>query len=225
MHKQQHQTQQQVQFPPNPQLLYQVGPQEQVSEGKKKSHAWGKIIIVGLFVFLSTFFISNTPHNAISAKREEVVENNRIGRPINLNIPIISVEAKIEPGGLDSEGRMVPPADPHEVSWWALGSRPGEIGTAVLAGHVDTPTSSEGLFYNLNQLQTGDAIYIETTNSEKIRYDVIGSQVYPLDGFPTEAVFGRQDGIYLNLITCSGVFNTDIKDFEERLVVFTRMAE
>ena len=57
------------------------------------------------------------------------------GLPIRLKIPSIKVDAAIEYVGIAPDGNMDVPKGPDNVAWFEPGTRPGDVGSAVLAGH------------------------------------------------------------------------------------------
>lgn len=58
--------------------------------------------------------------------------------PVGLRITRISVDAHVEPHGVDPEtGQMDVPNNVTEVGWYEFGPKPGQAGSAVLAAHVD----------------------------------------------------------------------------------------
>ena len=67
----------------------------------------------------------------------------RRSRPVRLLIPKISVNAPFTDLAIGRSGRLDPPPadDVNLVGWHAKGASPGEAGTAIIAGHVDTKTS------------------------------------------------------------------------------------
>jgi hypothetical protein len=67
--------------------------------------------------------------------KAEFVQEKPSGLPVRLKIPSIGVDARIKPVGLTADGAMDVPAGPADVAWFDLGPRPGEIGSAVVAGH------------------------------------------------------------------------------------------
>src|SRR6266540_4345243 len=60
--------------------------------------------------------------------------------PTRIQIPAITVDAPITPLGLDENGSVqVPPLDePALTGWYQSGAAPGQRGSAVILGHVDT---------------------------------------------------------------------------------------
>jgi sortase A len=136
---------------------------------------------------------------------------------LNLNIPVINV-------GLDDDERMSAPEGFWEVGWFKYGPRPGEPGSSVLAGHLDSPTGP-AVFYKLGQLTPGDLIYVNDVEGRQMTFEVIEVALYSDQTFPLELVFGRSDGVRLNLITCAGTYDTNARNYSDRLVVFTKLVE
>ena len=79
--------------------------------------------------------------------------------PVRLKIPAIDVDAAVEYVGLTSDKAMDVPKDPADVAWFNLGARPGENGSAIMAGHYGGKKAS--VFDNLYKLRKGDKVSIE----------------------------------------------------------------
>jgi LPXTG-site transpeptidase (sortase) family protein len=145
--------------------------------------------------------------------------------PIRLKIPKINVDADIEYVGLTAGGSMDVPKGPADVAWFDLGPRPGENGSAVIAGHYGWKDGIPAAFDDLYLLGKGDKIYVEGTTS----VNGIGTTTVfvvreiRLYGNKDDAasVFYSSDGkAHLNLITCQGVWDKSQKSYSNRLVVF-----
>lgn len=145
-------------------------------------------------------------------------QKERPGLPVRLKIPKINVEASIQQVGITQSGEMEVSSNTVDVGWFKLGPRPGEVGSAVIAGHVDGENSEVGVFANLYKLKEGDKLYIETNKGTSIAFIVRRSRIYN-PGYADE-VFSRSDGAHLNLITCDGVWDGAKKSYSKRLVVF-----
>ncbi len=140
--------------------------------------------------------------------------------PIGLKIPKINVDAKIEDVGLIASGAMGVPKGPDDVAWFELGTKPGEIGSSVIAGHTGWKNNIPAVFDNLNKLEIGDEISVQNTNGEIITFVVREIRTFDSKSDSSE-VFGSSDGkSHLNLVTCTGVWNEYTKSSSERLVVF-----
>lgn len=147
-----------------------------------------------------------------------------INSPEQLLVPRLGIQAAIELVGLDPEGRMDVPKDDDNVAWYSLGFKPGEKGSAVLAGHFDRRNGGPAVFYRLEELVPGDEIIITGDNGEKLTYVVTGKELYSSNNFPLEEVFNSTDKSRLNLITCDGVWNPSTQNYSQRLVVFSELS-
>ena len=141
------------------------------------------------------------------------------GLPVHLIIPMINVDTTIQSFGVNPKGEMDISDDIVDVGWFKLGSRPGEKGSAVIAGHLDGIDGQTGVFINLDKLKTGDKLYVEDENKKLVTFVVRESQIY--DPGYAEEVFSPNDDAHLNLITCDGLWNGIKKEYSKRLVVFT----
>jgi LPXTG-site transpeptidase (sortase) family protein len=145
------------------------------------------------------------------------------GLPVHLEIPSINVNADIESVGLTSEGAMGVPHTSVNAGWFYLGPRPGERGSAVIAGHLDGENGEPGVFTNLYKLKKGDRLYIEDGKGKSLVFAVRESRTY--DPGYADDVFSRNDGAHLNLITCDGVWDGTKKSYSKRLVVFADITD
>lgn len=147
-------------------------------------------------------------------------EQSRFGLPTRLKIPSINVNAPVEYVGLTQDGAMDVPQERANVAWFNLGQRPGENGSAVIAGHYGWENMEESVFDDLHKLRKGDKLYIEDEKGEVITFVVRESRRYDPDADASE-VFGSSDGkAHLNLVTCEGVWDKVSKTYSKRLVVF-----
>lgn len=143
--------------------------------------------------------------------------------PAHLIIDSLGINAPIESVGMDAQGRMDVPKDADNVAWYNLGFKPGEKGSAVIAGHLDRVSGAPAVFYHLNDLQPGDIVKVQLQNDSVLQFRVINKKAYPSDTLPLEEIFNTQDKSRLNLITCNGTFNQQQKNYSNRLVVFTEL--
>lgn len=144
-----------------------------------------------------------------------------VGAPVQLAIPAIEVDAKVEDVGLTPDGAMDSPSNQDGVAWYQLGPRPGEIGSAVMAGHYGWKSAAGSVFDNLHKLQPGDTVNVTDDAGVQTTFVVRESKMYDLKMDDTD-VFHSTDGIaHLNLVTCGGVWNEDKHMYSNRLVVFT----
>lgn len=142
------------------------------------------------------------------------------GAPLRIRIPRIDVDAPIEQVGVQADGAMGVPTNPMSAGWYALGPRPGEPGNAVLDGHVNWWRGASGVFEHLHTLIAGDIITIENDRGEIASFVVRKIKTYTADAGAYD-VFTAADALpHLNIITCSGAWNSVMQQYEERLVIF-----
>lgn len=147
----------------------------------------------------------------------KMVTKERGTVPLNLTIPSIGLDAKIIPVGLQKNGAMEVPEDVMKIGWYKKGSRPGEDGNVVLAGHVDNYLG-KGVFFDLKDVSIDDEVVI-SNQENTLLYKIVKIESYPYDDGPIEEIFGFTSQKRLQLITCTGWFNPLTKNHEERLVV------
>jgi sortase (surface protein transpeptidase) len=115
----------------------------------------------------------------------------------------------------------VPPAG-YPVGWYDRSPTPGELGPAVLAGHVDW-AGEPGAFYGLRELLAGDEVVVDRADGTTATFHVDRVEEHAKDDFPTDEVYGDIDHAGLRLITCGGSFDEDTGDYEDNVVVFASL--
>lgn len=140
-------------------------------------------------------------------------------RPVHLEIPAIGVSAHVVPLGLNSDQTMQVPTSFSEAGWFRPGPEPGEIGAAVIVGHVDS-VSGPGIFYRLPALTRGDRIRLRLSDGRMLRFVVTSSRNASKRRFPTKLVFRHTKRPTLRLITCGGAFDTSTGHYVDNHIVF-----
>jgi Sortase domain len=147
----------------------------------------------------------------------------RAAAPVRLAIPAIGVATRLVRLGLEADGGMQVPEDFDRAGWFAEGPVPGQLGPAVIAGHVDS-RSGPAVFHRLRDLRPGDAVLVELADGARLRFLVEQAGSFPKAGFPTAAVFGPVPSAALRLVTCAGDFDRARGSYRDNLVVFARLA-
>lgn len=144
--------------------------------------------------------------------------------PTRLRIPDINVDAPFTDLAVAASGQLdaPPPDDTNLVGWFADGASPGERGTSIIAGHVDTKTSA-AVFARLSELEKGDRFEVERADGRKAKFVVDHAESFDKDDFPDKRVYADTDDAQVRLITCSGEYDRKIKDYTENLVVFAHL--
>ncbi|MEU6671656.1 class F sortase [Streptomyces sp. NPDC046727] len=144
--------------------------------------------------------------------------------PTRLRIPKISVDAPFTTLAIGASGQLQPPpaADTNLVGWYAAGVSPGEQGTAIIAGHVDTVTSA-AVFADLDELAPGDRFSVERSDGRTADFVVDDTETFAKDDFPSERVYADAARPEVRLITCAGDYDHEVRDYTDNLVVFAHL--
>nr|WP_278044310.1 class F sortase [Blastococcus saxobsidens] len=139
--------------------------------------------------------------------------------PVHLSIPAIGVDSGLMDLGLLDDGTLeVPPAG-FPAGWYTGAPTPGELGPAIVAGHVDWE-GAPGVFYELRSLVPGDEVVVTREDGRLAVFEVQRVEQFPKGEFPTEQVYGDLDHAGLRLITCGGSFDQAERSYEDNVVVF-----
>lgn len=139
--------------------------------------------------------------------------------PTRVEIPAIGVDAPCVELQLNADEVEVP-EDFDDTGWWVQTRKPGEIGPAVIGGHVDSK-QGPAVFLRLEQLDPGDRIIVRDDHGES-RTFVVSEPPIQVDkrDRPTEVFGFGQSRPELRLITCGGDFNPNIGHYVDNIVVF-----
>ena len=145
---------------------------------------------------------------------------------VRLLIPAIGVNAPIESLGVRPDGAMETPAQRpwNDVGWYNAGPRPGERGSAVIAGHLDRPGGNPAVFWRLRDLRVGDSVLVVDASGKALRFHVMRIIFFQPQDAPVQDIFGNTAGSFLNLTTCAGDWIPTQHQTALRLVVYTSLA-
>jgi hypothetical protein len=146
-----------------------------------------------------------------------------VAEPASVSIPRIAAESSLIETGLNSDGSPeVPPVtQPEQASWYGLGPAPGEIGPAVILGHVNGG-GRPGVFARLKEVAVGDRIVVGYKDGTSREFTVTRTEQVPKTGFPFEKVYGNTEGPELRVITCGGLFNQAADSYLDNVIVYAR---
>lgn len=143
--------------------------------------------------------------------------------PVRLQVPSIGVDSELMDLGLQADGTLEVPPSGFPAGWYTGAPTPGELGPAIIAGHVDWD-GRPGVFFDLRDLSPGDEIVITRRDGGTARFRVTHVEQFDKDAFPTQAVYGDLDHAGLRLITCAGAFDPSMRSYDDNLVVFAELA-
>jgi sortase (surface protein transpeptidase) len=145
-----------------------------------------------------------------------------VAAPTAIIIPSIGVRSGLVRLGLTPSGILQVPATASVAGWYTGSSRPGAIGAAVIAGHIDSLTGP-GVFYRLRQLRPGRLVYIRRRDGSLAVFRVTAVHEYLKADFPTLAVYGPAPTAQLRLITCGGTFDFATRHYLSNVIVYASL--
>ena len=146
--------------------------------------------------------------------------------PVELRIPKIAATSTLVPLGLNPDDTVaVPPVEtPMQAGWYRLGPAPGELGPAVILGHVNGG-GRKGIFARLHELVAGDEILVTRNDGRTAVFAATDVVQVSKAEFPTEDVYGNSDAAELRLITCGGTFDRNRKSYSDNIIVYAALIE
>lgn len=145
--------------------------------------------------------------------------------PVRLDIPAIGVHSTLLRLGLNPDHTVqVPPlARDSRAGWYRYSPTPGQLGPAVILGHVDSARYGPGVFYRLGTLRRGEVVDVTRADGRVARFRVDRVAQFPKAQFPTAQVYGNVDHAALRLVTCGGTFDRSSGSYEDNIVVFAEL--
>ena len=148
--------------------------------------------------------------------------------PVRLEIARIGVDTALQRLGQDRGGAVEVPSGPRQwqdAGWYAGegGTRPGDPGSAVILGHVDSKRGP-AVFYRLRELRAGDPVVVVRADGSRVRFVVERVEQYPKRRFPTEDVYYPTLRPKLRLVTCGGVFDPAAGHYRDNVIVFAGLS-
>ncbi|OAH09646.1 class F sortase [Streptomyces jeddahensis] len=144
--------------------------------------------------------------------------------PKRISIPAISVDAPFTSLSLAADGRINPPPVNNDnlVGWYKGGASPGERGTSIVVGHVDTKTGP-AVFMGLSELKPGNRVDITRADGSVAYFKVDSVETFSKAEFPNDRVYDDTPDPELRLITCGGDYDRAAQDYEDNVVVFAHL--
>jgi len=188
------------------------------------------LTLFGLSRFVHTDASSGPPRPPISADGVLAVyptTGAELGRsvPVHVDIPRVGIHADIIQVGLtDARAIAVPPLNQAlKAGWFSEGAAPGQVGAAVLDGHVDSreiPEPHQGAFYQLGSVAPGDTVDVIRADHMVAVYLVDYVESANKAKFPTDRVYGAVPYAALRLITCGGDFDYQAHSYVDNVIVY-----
>ena len=149
--------------------------------------------------------------------------------PADIAVPALDISSALGPArGLRADGTVddAPLSGPTwSLPWWyAGGPAPGQAGSAVILGHVDSAAGAGhlGVFFRLGALRAGQQIAVTSAGAAVTHWTVTSSVSYLDAQFPDAVVYDRAGPPMLRLVTCGGSFDRHTHHYRAATVVTAR---
>ncbi|MHB1785985.1 MAG: class F sortase [Acidimicrobiales bacterium] len=142
--------------------------------------------------------------------------------PVALRIPAIGVAVGVSGLGLNPDGTVQVPTDFHKPGWFRLGPSPGQVGSAVILGHVDS-YKGPAVFFRLRSLRAGDGVEVSLADGVVAHFVVNTVEIYPKDRFPAHQVYASHGYSALQIVTCGGKFDTHTRSYLSNVVAYASL--
>jgi len=145
--------------------------------------------------------------------------------PLAVDIPAIGVSSGLLYLGLNPDGTIAVPSlysAPDEAAWYKYSATPGQRGTSVIEGHLDTDRGP-AVFFRLGALRPGNQIDVRLADGITAVFRVTGVRSYAKSHFPANTVYGATGYAALHLITCGGAFDFASGHYLSSTVVFATL--
>jgi hypothetical protein len=188
------------------------------------------LVVGGVLTVGITFLLQQHAPQPSAAARGAIAPTGRgpsLQRsvPVSVDIPAIGVTSDLLDVGLNANGSIQVPSlvtSAGEAAWYKYSVTPGQIGTSVIEGHVDS-YQGPAVFFRLGALQPGDTIDVTLADGITAIFRVTGVRQYLKSDFPAQAVYGATGYAGLRLITCGGVFDYATGHYLSSTVVFASL--
>jgi hypothetical protein len=149
-------------------------------------------------------------------------------KPVGLDIPSIGVHSDVQHLGVTSTGAMETPAPGplyDTAAWYRYSPTPGELGPAILLGHVDSAANGPSVFFRLGEMKRGDRVSVAREDGSIAVFMVDEVRRYSKNDFPTQLVYGNIDHAGLRIVTCGGAFDESTGHYLDNIVVFASLVD
>jgi sortase (surface protein transpeptidase) len=148
----------------------------------------------------------------------------QVPEPTGLVIPAIGVRSGLVHLGITSSGSLQVPSSTSVAGWYTGSARPGAVGAAVIAGHIDS-VAGPGVFFRLRLLRPGERVYVRRADGSVAVFAVTAVRSYLKTSFPTAAVYGPEPNAQLRLITCGGTFDYATGHYLSNVIVYAALVQ
>lgn len=144
--------------------------------------------------------------------------------PVSVVVASVGISSTLLQLGKQPDGEVeTPPGDPGSPAGWYKDSpSPGQSGSAIILGHVNSTKSPVGVFYRLRQITPGQDITVTRSDHTAAVFTVDTVRTYHKSSFPTVEVYQNADRPEIRLITCGG-YDPASGQYLDNTVVFAHL--
>lgn len=150
--------------------------------------------------------------------------------PVRILIPALRISSPLgmarglQPTGAVADAPLSGPT--WSLPWWYSGGPvPGQDGSAVILGHVDSAVGVGhlGVFFSLGKLRPRQTITVLEVNATVTQWMVTSTRLYANGNFPNAAVYDPTGAPTLHLVTCGGIYNWRTHHYESAVVATAQL--
>lgn len=141
--------------------------------------------------------------------------------PVSVSIPSIAVASDLVRLGIKEDRTVEVPEDAGQAGWYERGTSPGQPGSAVILGHVDS-TEGPAVFYRLRELDRGAHVLVTLADGTTETFEVTRLETIRNDEFPAQRIYaGTPRRPTLALVTCGGEYDADRGGYQSNVIAYT----
>ncbi len=141
--------------------------------------------------------------------------------PVKIKISRLALSATIEAQGLTFRKVMRLPSSSRVVAWYAQGAVPGQVGTAIMYGHLTDQHFRPAVFCLLARQKKHDRIIITDARGNIHTFRVKKIAQYPSGSITSTQLAPLSKYSHLTLYTCAGQWDQRQGKYTRYLVVYT----
>ena len=191
------------------------------------------LLLIGVGFLVANLRGQSAPipgHSASQSLAGNAAQANAAGRPavaarsvpVSIRIPAMGVSVSLSQLGLNADKSPQVPTKFQEPGWYKLGPAPGQMGSAVILGHVDDK-NGPAVFFKLGSLKAGDKVDVSLADGAVVHFAVTTVETYAKAQFPSQKVYGSHGISGLQLVTCGGKFDAATGHYLSNVVAYTTM--
>lgn len=139
--------------------------------------------------------------------------------PVALIVPALGLDTRLSGARTGRDGTLQVPVDASRAAWYIDGPAPGDLGPAVIVGHLDS-REGPGVFAGLKGLAPDDRLTVRRADGTSVEFAVVEVQTYAKRDFPTGRIYAGDGRATLRIITCGGAYDAETGRYRSNTVVY-----